>query len=208
MKIKYLGLWILLGILCISCNKSSSNAPQLPVTTSSNAAAINDLTKPYLTDDKVQKFLQSMSEGQNPFEYLFAPGTRAATPADLASRMAALDAFARKYGFSGYQDYVTVWGRIAVGQAVIIGESMKQSAREMAQKMIQSAEEQLKNPNLSPDMRKAYEQQVASGKQSLQQMDQPSKTTLNDSDLALVKKYSPQITEASKKFNQRSIPTQ
>lgn len=206
MNIKFLGLLILAGLFCVSCNKSSSSAPQ-PFTTASNVAA-HDYTQPYLTGEKIQKFLQSMSEGQNPFEYLFAPGNRTATPADLATRMAALDAFARKYGFQGYQDYVAVWGRIVAGQVTIMADGMKQSARDIAEKSIQSAQEQLKNPNLSADMRKVYEQQIEGAKTSLQQLDQPSRNALNANDLALVKKYSPQITEASRKYNSRSVPTQ
>ena len=207
MKIQCTCLLILLGLVCVSCNKSSSNGPQGPITTNANLAA-HDFTKAYLTEDKMQKFLQSMNEGENPFEYLFARAGGATTPADLTSRMAALDAFARKYGFQGYQDYLAVWGRIMAGEATIMGESMKQSARAMTQKTIQAAEEQLKNQNLSPDMRKIYEQQIASGKESMQQLDQPSKTELNENDLTLVKKYSPQITEASKKFSQRHSATQ
>ena len=196
-------LVLLLALLCVSCKKSSSG----PAAASTSAAvASRDYTTPYLTDEKIQKFLQSMGEAQNPFEGMFAHGGR--TPADLPREVAALDAFARKYGFSGYQDYIAVWGRIAVGEAIIMSEGLKKSVREMTEKNIQNAQEQLKNPNLSPEMRKVFEEQVTSGQQSLKDLDKPSDTKFNDSDLALVRKYSNQIDDASKKYRRQGIPTQ
>jgi hypothetical protein len=195
-------LW--LALVSVACNKSSTPSSQGPVTRSSELAS-RDYTKPYLTEEKMQKFVQSLSEAQNPFEGMFAAGR---TSGSIPGQVAALDAFARKYGFQGYQDYVAVWGRIAVGEALIMSEGMKKSVREMTEKTIQSAEEQLKNPSLSPEMRKVYEEQVTSGKKSLQELDKPSDTQLNDSDLALVRKYAGQINEASQKYRKQGIPSQ
>ncbi|HLJ28211.1 MAG TPA: hypothetical protein VKY85_15980 [Candidatus Angelobacter sp.] len=196
-------LAILFALACVSCNKSPSPKPQ-SMSPASTSVASRDYSAPYLTDDKMQKFLQSMSEAQNPFEGMFAQAGK--TPGSIPAEVAALDAFARKYGFQGYQDYMAVWGRIAVGEMSIMAEGMKKGLREMTEKSIQSAQEQLKNPSLSPEMRKVYEQQITSGQQSLQNMDKPQKNSLNDSDLALVRKYSPQIEEASRRYNKR--PTQ
>lgn len=206
MNSKRLILTFLLVVVCVSCNKSSTSGPQSMATTAQQQAAARDYTKPYLTDDKMQKFIQSMGEAQNPFNKMFAAAINA--PGQVPGEVAALDAFARKYGFSGYQDYMNVWGRIVVGQMTIMAEGMKKGVREMTEKNIQNAEEQLKNPNLSADMRKLYEDQVASGKKSLQEMDKPSSTQLNDSDLALVRKYQLQIEEASKRFNGRAAQGQ
>ena len=199
MKSKRLVLTFLLVVACVSCNKSSTSSM-----TPQQQAAARDYTKPYLTDEKIQKFIQSMGEAQNPFNKMFAAAVTA--PGQVPGEVAALDTFARKYGFSGYQDYMNVWGRIVVGQMTIMAEGMKKGVREMTEKNIQNAEEQLKNPNLSPDMRKMYEDQVAGGKKSLQEMDKPSSTQYNDSDLALVRKYQSQIEEASKRFNR--VPVQ
>lgn len=201
MNFKHLVLVVLLLVACVSCNKSSTSSM-----TPQQQAAARDYTKPCLTDEKIQKFIQSMGEAQNPFSKMFAAAVTA--PGQVPGEVAALDAFARKYGFSGYQDYVNVWGRIVVGQMAIMAEGMKKGVREMTQKNIQNAEEQLKNPNLSPDMRKMYEEQVAGGKKSLQEMDKPSSTEINDSDLALVRKYQSQIEEASKRFNGRAAQGQ
>lgn len=201
MKSKRLVLTFLLVVACVSCNKSSTSSM-----TPQQQAAARDYTKPYLTDEKIQKFIQSMGEAQNPFNKMFAAAVTA--PGQVPGEVAALDTFARKYGFSGYQDYMNVWGRIVVGQMTIMAEGMKKGVREMTEKNIQNAEEQLKNPNLSPDMRKMYEDQVAGGKKSLQEMDKPSSTQYNDSDLALVRKYQSQIEEASKRFNRGPVQGQ
>jgi hypothetical protein len=197
-------LVVLLALVSVSCKKSS--APSSPGSATRSAeVASRDYTKPYLTDEKMQKFIQSMREAQNPFEGMFA-GAR--TAGSIPGQVASLDAFARKYGFQGYQDYVAVWGRIAVGEAMIMSEGMKKGVRELTEKNIQSAEEQLKNPSLSPEMRKVYEEQVTSGKKSLQELDKPSDAQFNGSDLALVRKYAGQIEEASQNYRKQGIPSQ
>jgi hypothetical protein len=95
---------------------------------------------------------------------------------------------------------MAVWGRVVVGETQIWADSMKQSTRKMIQDSIDNAKKQLQTPNLNPEMRKAYEEQVSGGEKSLADMDKPSKNSLNDSDLALVKKYLPQLQEAAKKY--------
>ena len=198
MKAKCALLFLLMSLVCVSCKKAAA-----PVSPAGSAAAANvarDYRVAYLTDDKIQRFIQSMGEAQNPFEAMF---TKAGAVGGIPGEVAALDAFSRKYGFQGYQDYMAVWGRIMVGEMTIMTEGMKKDIRDSTQKNIQNAQDQLKNPNLSPEMRKVYEQQVASGQQELQNMDKPSPSSLNDNDLALVRKYQPQIDAASQKYSKR-----
>jgi hypothetical protein len=206
MNLKRVMLSVLLVFVFVSCNKKSSTPGPQSAGSTSTAVASRDYTTPYLTDDKMQKFLQSMSESQNPFESMFGQAGRA--PGSIPGEVAALDTFARKYGFQGYQDYMAVWGRIVVGEMTIMAEGMKKGVREMTEKNIQNAEEQLRNPSLSADMRKIYEDQVTSGKKSLQDLDKPSSSKFNDNDLAMVRKYQPQIEEASKKYNKRAAQGQ
>jgi hypothetical protein len=196
MKVKCALFFLLLSVACVSCKKAAS-----PASSANTVAAAHDYQAPYLTDDKVQRLIQSMGEAQNPFDAMFTKGS--AMPGTIPGEIAALDAFARKYGFQNYQDYMAVWGRIVVGEMTIMTEGMKTGIRDSTQKNIQNAQEQLKNPNLSPEMRKVYEQQVTAGQQELQNLDKPSTSTLNDSDLALVRKYQPQIDAASQKYNKR-----
>jgi hypothetical protein len=201
MKVKCALLLLLSSVACVSCKRAA-----IPASPANAAAAAHDYKVPYLTDDNVQRLIQSMGEAQNPFDAMFTKGS--AVPGTIPGQVAALDAFARKYGFQGYQDYMAVWGRIAVGEMTIMTEGMKTSIRDSTQKNIQNAQEQLKNPNLSPDMRKVYEQQVTAGQQELQNLDKPSTSSLNDNDLALVRKYQPQIDAASQKYNKRPVQGQ
>lgn len=199
MKVKCALFLLLLSVACVSCKKAAT--PASPANAVSAAAVSRDYKLPYLTDDKVQRFIQSMGEAQNPFDAMFTKGS--AVPGTIPGEIAALDAFARKYGFQNYQDYMAVWGRIVVGEMTIMTEGMKTGIRDSTQKNIQNAQDQLKNPNLSPEMRKVYEQQVTAGQQELQNLDKPSTSSLNDNDLALVRKYQPQIDAASQKYNKR-----
>jgi hypothetical protein len=204
MKAKCLLFFLLLSVACVSCKKAAT--PASPSNPAAAAAVARDYKVAYLTDDKIQRFIQSMGDAQNPFDAMFTKA--AAAPATIPGEVAALDAFARKYGFQSYQDYMAVWGRIMVGEMTIMTEGMKTGIRDSTQKNIQSAQDQLKNPNLTPEMRKVYEQQVASGQQELQNLDKPSPSSLNDNDLALVRKYQPQIDAASQKYNKRPVQGQ
>ena len=184
---------IVLTMACVSCS-SKPATPGSPFTASSRAGQTNvrnDYSKPYLTDDKVTRLISSMKEEHNPFELIFKKGGQINTPGEMQSRMQEFNAFARKYGFDGYEDYTAVWGRVVVGQTTIWGEGMKQDA----------VKKELQKPDLSPEMRKMYEEQVSSSEKSLADMQKKDKSSLNDSDLALVKKYLPQIEEATKKYN-------
>lgn len=191
----------LLMLVCVSCSskpKTSGNS----FTASSQTDPRRDYSKPYLTDANVTNLIKSMNEEHNPFEVIFKQGGQINTVADMQSRMAEFNAYARKYGFQDYEDYMAVWGRVFVGQAQLWANDMKQGVEKMTRDNIDNAKKQLQDPNLSPDMRKIYEQQVTSGEKSLADMEKPGKNSLNDSDLALVKKYLPQLQEATKKYSQ------
>lgn len=205
-RIQCLAVVSLLSALAMGCGNSSRQAAFLAKSAAAARGSAGnpeqDYTKPYLNEAKMQKFLDSMKEGENPFEFLFGQAGKTGNLADLVSGAAKLDEFARKYGFQGYQDYMAVWGRIAVGQATILGEGMKKSAHDMMQQSIQTAQDQLKKPDLNPDMRKMFESQIADQQKSLADLDKPSPSELNDNDLGLVRKYNDQINEAAKKYTQ------
>jgi hypothetical protein len=192
----------LLALFCASCS-SKPATPGNPFTAaprSSQADARQDYSKPYLTDEKLTKLIASMKEEHNPFEVVFKKGGQMNSLGEMQSRLEEFNAFARKYGFQDYEDYTSVWGRVVVAQAEVWGEGMKQDTAKMMQGSIDSAKKELQKPSLSPEMRKMYEEQVSSSEKSLADMQKPDKSALNDADLALVKKYLPQIEEASKKY--------
>ena len=205
--------WILIGVLAVvlaltlACGRKSEveKAYDLAKSVSESMAptsAQNDYMKPYLTDDKMAKFIDSLKEDINPFNVIFQGG-QGQSMSDLTERIEEYNTFAKKYGFADYADYMSVWGRITVGQMVMAAEEMNKSSLEWMQKSVATAEENLKNPDLSPEMKSMYEEQLASSKKSVEDL-QKSDTSksLNEEDLAMVLKYKAQIEEATKKFKE------
>ena len=192
------------ALLAVSCkgNKPSSLSNLLPSSNAPGAKnAANDYSKPYLTDEKVTKFIDSMKEEQNPFEVIFKEGGQMRSPLDLAGKMEQFNAFARRYGFNDYEDYTAVWGRIVAGELQLWAEDMQKQSTAMFEKMKADAQAELNKPNLSPEMRKMYEVQLESTQKTLDDMNKPkSGQTMNQADLDLVKKYKDQIEQAQKKY--------
>jgi hypothetical protein len=167
----------------------------------SNANAQNDYTKPFLTDEKMIKFIESLQEDVNPFEVLFKEGGMMRAESDIVAKAKEFDRFAQKYGFANYADYMAVWGRIMVGDMMVAGEEMKKNTIKGMEESIRNAEENLKKPDLTPDMRSIYEEQIKGARASIEEFQKPDDTSgLNAADLALVAKYKAQIDEATKKF--------
>jgi hypothetical protein len=212
MRISWKGL--LVGMVCaalvlsVACGKKSATEKALSIAKSMSesmtpTSAQNDYTKAYLNEEKMQKFLESMKEDVNPFDVLFKGG-QGGSLMDLQDKLEQYNAFAKKYGFHDYADYMAVWGRITVGEMEIAAEEMTKSGIEMMQNSIKSAEENLKKPDLSPEMKSMYEEQLKSSQKSLQDMMKPdtSSKSLNADDLALVVKYKPQIDEITKQIRE------
>ena len=167
---------------------------------SSGAGAQNDYMKPYLTDAKMAKFIESLQEDVNPFEVLFKGG-QMMKMSDIEKRAQEYNGFARKYGFADFGDYMAVWGRIMVGEMTIAGEKMKTDMIKGMEDSIKVAEEQLKKPDLNAEMRTIYEEQIKNAKTSIEEYQKPDDSSgLNAEDLALVVKYKAQIDEATKKY--------
>ncbi len=98
--------------------KALSAAKDAAATVSpASAGAQNDYTKPYLTDEKMTRFIESMKEDVNPFEVLFKGG-QMTNMRDLEKRAQEYNGYARKYGFADFADYMSVWGRIMVGDMI------------------------------------------------------------------------------------------
>lgn len=187
-------LVIVLGLGLAACTggtRGEQKRPEEQAVAQKPAArkAIEDYSLPYLTDEKMVKFIASMKEERNPFELMFREGGQVRGLGEMTGKLEELNASARRYGFKDYEDYLSVWGRIVVGELQLAGV-------EMMEETIKSTEDELKKPDLDPDTRKAYEEQIEASRKSLAEM----KTELNEADLALVKKYRAQIDEAAKKY--------
>jgi hypothetical protein len=65
--------------------------------------------------------------------------------------------------------------------------------------MISGAHAELKKPDLAPEMRKVYEDQIISSQKALDDLNKKN-TSVNAADMELVKKYKDQIDAARKKY--------
>lgn len=206
--------WILVGVLAlglsltVACGKKNAAEQALEMAKSMSetmapTSAQNDYSKPYLTDEKMQKFIESLKEEINPFDVIFKGG-QGGSLMDLKDKLAEYNAYAKKYGFADYADYMAVWGRITVGQLEMAAQDMTKSTVKMMEDSIKSAEENLKKPDLSPEMKSIYEEQIKSGQKSIEDMQKPdtSGKQLNADDMALILKYKAQIDEATKKLKE------
>ena len=162
----------------------------------------SDYKKPYLDETKMKNFIESMKEDKNPFSFLFDEKRKEIRmPTEWKAPLEEYDAFAKKYGFADHEDYTAVWGRILVGQLALAAQEMMKGFAGMQEKMVQNAEAELKKPDLSPEMREIFEEQVKSGKQALAEMKEGSEQdALAPEDLALVKKYLSEIQAQQKKY--------
>jgi uncharacterized protein YqeY len=211
MRVWISGRWLLVGLVgfvlvaSAACGKKTGAEKAFSAAKAASESLVpsnaqNDYMKPYLTDEKVTKFIESLQEDVNPFEVLFKGG-QMMNMSDIEKRTQEYNGFARKYGFADFGDYMAVWGRIMVGDMMIAGEKMKTDMIKGMEESILSAEENLKKPDLSPDMRTIYEEQIKSAKTSIEEFQKPDDTSgLNAEDLALVAKYKAQIDEATKKY--------
>jgi len=187
---------LLAGVLITTSCQSSKPAGSAgmlssPATRAAQNAA-TDYSKPYLTDEKMQQFLSSMKEEHNPLELVFKQGGQMQNPSTLGGRIDEFNSFARKYGFQDYQDYTGVWGRIMVGEMQLWGAKTFED-------MISGAQSELKKPDLAPEMRKVYEDQITTAQKGLDDMGKKS-SSVNAADMELIKKYKDQIDGAEKKY--------
>jgi len=191
-------------VVATSCKSNNRNTSAGMFSSPAHAAAsspINDYSKPYLTDEKMQQFIASMQEEHNPLALIFKKGGQMQNPLDLANRMEEFNGFAHKYGFESYQDSTAVWGRIMVGEMQLWAADMTKDMNKTFEKMIAGAQTDLQKPDLTPERKKMDEDQIASAQKTLDDMNKnDSKSKLNAADLELVKKYKDQIDAAQKKY--------
>jgi hypothetical protein len=175
----------ILTMLCASC----SSKPK----TSAALDPFRDYSTPYLTDEKVTKFIECSKNEINPLARLYAPE-------EYQRKQEELNAFARKCGFQDVQDYVVVWRRIFEGETHLAIAPATERTKKMLSDNIERTQRELQNRNLSPQERKTYENQLWDDQKLLNDARKPTSSSLNDPDLALVKKYLPQVEEAEKRL--------
>lgn len=168
-------------------------------TARSASSGRSDYSQPALTEQKMARFLDSMQEEKNPLDFIFKPGGQMRGLADMKAKEFELNAYAAKYGFSDYREYIDTWGRVTVGEIQLSAAKMMKGLSESTEKTVHDAEEKLKQPNLSAEQRQMYTEQVEQGRKSIADLSKSNANGLNAADLALVEKYAPQLDAAAKK---------
>jgi len=85
MRVRISGRWVLVGLVGIglvastACGKKTEAEKALSAAKAVSESMVpsnaqNDYMKPYLTDEKMVKFIESLQEDVNPFEVLFKQG--------------------------------------------------------------------------------------------------------------------------------------
>jgi len=128
--------WIVCALIAllvvIACGKKQGTTTSTQTASETAARAtematsndpIRDYKVAYLTDEKMEKFIESMKEEMNPFDVVFKGGQTKSFSA-MKNVIEKFNTFARKYGFKGYEDYTAVWGRITVGDMLIASQEM------------------------------------------------------------------------------------
>ena len=196
-------------LLCAACGKSdepssgSSDGGGSDPSESSKPAKDggnpwDDLAKPCLNDKNMGDFIESLKDAAGPFD---AISKGKATALNAQGRMEEFDAAARKHGFAGGEEYLAAWTRIGAARTQIMTEEGNQSMIQMQEEVIKSAKEALKQPDLTPEMRQSYENQVKGATESLKALKQPREGGVNAKDIETYKKHQVAFEEAMKKWS-------
>jgi hypothetical protein len=177
------GLILLAGAGC--------GRPESSPARTSQSSSSHPYSQAALTEEKMTKFMESMNEEKNPLEFLFKPGGGIHSIAGMKGKEAEFTAFARKYGFADYNEYVDTWGRITLGRLQIDSAPLFKSMADSARQGIQEAEEQLRKANLTAEQRQMYSQLLETAKKQLADVEKNATNTSNAADLLLVEKFKP-----------------
>lgn len=142
----------------------------------------------------------SLAEGKDPFAIIGAIAGPDGSLAKANESIKELETVAKKYGFSGHEEYLEITGRIMVGQMMIGTSAMTGSIRESLAKSIADNEKVLADPNTPAETKTSVAEMLKEERQQLADMDKDKNGGLNDHDFALVKKYNAEL-EAAQKAN-------
>jgi len=158
----------------------------------------DDLSKPCLNDKNMDNFVESLTDPAGPFD---AVSKGKVTAFNAQGRMAEFDAAAKKHGFANGEEYLGAWMRIGAARTQIMTDEANQSMIQMQEEVIKSAKEGLKRPDVTPEMRQSYEDQIKGATESLRALKQPREGGVNAKDIETYKKHQAAFEEAMKKWS-------
>jgi hypothetical protein len=141
-------------------------------------AAATDLSKPYLTDKKVEGVISLLQEKPEYWKDL-KPWTPLTANAEL-------EALIKKHGFSSYQDFAASFSRVSTGLAAA---AMEKSVKETDA----ARSKALSDPNLTPEMKKMLEDSTKATSPFSREFPE-----LNEADRKVIEKYYDQLLKLDK----------
>jgi hypothetical protein len=195
------GLMLLLAACGKSDDDSSGSSDDGSRSSSTGGSAgdqpWDDTSKPYLSEKRMGGFIESLKDSNGPFDAI-SKGKVSAFNA--GQRMDEFEAAARKHGFASGAEYIGVWLRINAAQMQAMQADSNQMMVKTHEDSIRRFEEDLKKPDLTPEVRQMYQDQIKSSKAALEALKQPQEG-VNAQDVEVYKKHRPAYEEAMKKWS-------
>jgi hypothetical protein len=121
------------------------------------------------------------------------------SPAKIQAAMDEQEAFVKKYGFTGFADYMDLVGRVMLGETELMAAEGAGKMRESLVKMIEDSEKSIADPKTPAETRASVTEMINETKKQLAELDAEAKHgELNAADLALVKKFRGELEVAEK----------
>ncbi len=158
----------------------------------------DDPAKPYLSDKKMGDFIDSLKDSNGPFD---AVSKGKVTAFNAGARMDEFEASAKKHGFESGAEYLGAWVRINTAMVQVMQDESNESMIKTHEEMIRNAQEGLKAPGVTPEMRQSYEEQIKGSKETLAALKQPREGGVNAKDIETFKKHKAAFEEAMKKWS-------
>lgn len=172
-----------------SSSSPGSNDPKKPW---------DDMSKPYLSDKKLGDFIESLKDANGPFDAVMKGKV---TAFNAGARLDEFESAAKKHGFASGEEYLGAWTRIGAARSLIMQEEANQSMITMQEESIKSAQEALKNPEVTPEMRQNFEDRIKGANESLKELKKPREAGGNAKDIETFKKHQAEFDEAMKKWS-------
>lgn len=197
------GLMLLLGACGKSEDASSGSSDDGGGSASSSKAGSegdqpwDDMSKPYLSEKRMESFIGSLKDANGPFDTISKGNF---TAFNAGKRMDEFEAAARKHGFASGAEYIGVWMRINSAMTTAMQAESNQMMIASQEESIKTAEAELKKPDLTPEMRQMYQDQIKGAKETLEVLRKPPEGA-NAQDVEVFKKNRPAFEEAMKKWS-------
>ena len=158
----------------------------------------DDVKKPYLSDKNMGGFIESLKDANGPFD---AVSKGKVTAFNAQGRMEEFEASAKKHGFASGEEYMGAWMRIGAARMQIMTDEGNQAMIKMQEESIASAQEMLKKPDITPEIKQSLEDRIKASTEALKTLKEPREEGVNAKDVETFKKHQAAFDEAMKKWS-------